>query len=98
MEKAIEKKRKKKKKKEIDKQKKKEANYFIDAIASCGVLVKDSMASAAEFFQGNYYSIKESVLTIYDNYFDENAAQSNNIRVTGNVPFFTVQSNFEKQK
>ncbi|SBT31006.1 hypothetical protein POVWA2_005030 [Plasmodium ovale wallikeri] len=69
----------------------------LDAAAFCGTFVRDSMASAAEVVQNNYYPIKESILNMYDSYFCENNQQSNN-RVNGNVPFFTMKPDDQTKK
>ncbi|CAD2089828.1 conserved Plasmodium protein, unknown function [Plasmodium vinckei] len=86
--------RKKKKKK---KEKEKEPSYFSDTITFCGTFMRDSMISAAEVVQNNYYPIKESLINIYDQYFSENNHHSNT-RITGNVPIFMVKASDTKPK
>ncbi|SBS80166.1 conserved Plasmodium protein, unknown function [Plasmodium ovale] len=89
--------KKKKRKREKEKEKEKETSYFSETITYCGTFVRDSMASAAEVVQNNYYPIKESILNMYDSYFCENNQQSNN-RVNGNVPFFTMKPDDQTKK
>ncbi|KEG01661.1 conserved Plasmodium protein, unknown function [Plasmodium vinckei vinckei] len=86
--------RKKKKKK---KEKEKDPSYFSDTITFCGTFMRDSMISAAEVVQNNYYPIKESLINIYDQYFSENNHHSNT-RITGNVPIFMVKASDIKPK
>ncbi|SOV74056.1 conserved Plasmodium protein, unknown function [Plasmodium sp. gorilla clade G3] len=91
--KQYEKKKKKRKKseKEKDKEKEKEASYISDTITICATFIRDSVVNAGEVLQNNYYPIKESLLNAYDTYFCE-CTQQNNVRVNGNVPFFTIKS------
>ncbi|ANQ06181.1 Uncharacterized protein PCOAH_00006100 [Plasmodium coatneyi] len=89
--------KKKKRKKEKEKEKENGPSYFSDAVTFCGTVVRDSMVTAAEAIQNNYYPIKESILNIYDSYFCDNS-QHNNRRVNGGVPFFTVNQDSSKRK
>ncbi|EUD71878.1 hypothetical protein YYG_02577 [Plasmodium vinckei petteri] len=63
----------------------------------CGTFMRDSMISAAEVVQNNYYPIKESLINIYDQYFSESNHHSNT-RITGNVPIFMVKASDTKPK
>ncbi|EUD64837.1 hypothetical protein C922_04784 [Plasmodium inui San Antonio 1] len=94
----MDKKQEKKKKRKKDKEEKEKApSYFSDTITFCGTIVRDSMASAAEAIQSNYYPIKESILNMYDSYFCDNSQHSSR-RVNGGVPFFTVNQDSSKKK
>ncbi|GAB64704.1 hypothetical protein PCYB_031170 [Plasmodium cynomolgi strain B] len=89
--------KKKKRKKEKEKEKEKGPSYFSDTVTFCGTIVRDSMSSAAEAIQNNYYPIKESILNMYDSYFCDTSQQSSR-RVNGGVPFFTVNQDNSKKK
>ncbi|KJP88387.1 hypothetical protein AK88_02003 [Plasmodium fragile] len=84
-------------KKEKEKEQENAHSYFSDTVTFCGTLVRDSMASAAEAIQNNYYPIKESILNIYDSYFCDNSQHSSR-RVNGGVPFFTVHQDSSRKK
>lgn len=66
-------------------------------IQFCGTFMRDSMISAAEVVQNNYYPIKESLINVYDQYFSENNHHINT-RITGNVPIFMVKTSDTKSK